>query len=255
MLSHWLCDSICVCLHLLCACETSWLIFSQKVEEEEKPQTYCILISFIKYSVRGQMSLRCPDWGKGLDDISSDRVKTIRYWVRLYHCLCYRKVPTRPPNPAWEANLDEMRLLWTQCSGDQWFLEKKSRLERYNLLQKRTHSVFSQHFFFLRTLFFPSYFVSLDSKWIIQSVSLVHITLHQFDFVWCSGEGKKRWYVTCTLSWALFVSAREQLDETSKRPGAKDTHYFVSAYANVFEDYIWEKAFQTPHTFSVWELN
>ena len=108
--------------------------------------------------------------------------------------------------------------------------------------------------FFLRALFFLSYFVSLDLKWIIQSVSLVHVRLHQFDFVWCSREGKKQWDVTCTLSWVLFVSTRVQRDETSERPGVKDSHYFVSAYANVLEDYIWEKAFQAPHTFSVWEL-
>lgn len=175
------------------------------------------------------MSLRYPDWGKGLDDTSSDRGKSVSYWMRLYHCLCCRKVPTRNRSPAWETNLDEMRLLWTQCSEDEGFLEKKSRPERYSLLQRRTHSAFSQHFFFLRALFFLSYFVSLDSKWIIQSVSLVCITLHQFDFVWCSREEKKRWYLTCTLSWALFVSAREQLDETSKTADAKDSHYFVSA--------------------------
>ena len=36
-----------------------------------------------------------------------------------------------------------------------------------------------------------------------------------------------------------------------RKASAKDRRYFVSAYASVLEDCIWEKAFQASHTFSV----
>lgn len=96
--------------------------------------------------------------------------------LSLLHKSC-----TRNPSPAWDTNLD-----WMLCSEDRGFLHKKLRLGRHSLLQRRIHSVFSfsEHFsYFL--ICFP-----LDLKWIIQSVSLIHIRLHQFDFVWCRGEGK-----------------------------------------------------------------
>lgn len=175
--------------------------------------------------------------------------------MRLYHCLCCRKVPARTPSPAWETRLDERRFLWTQCSEDRGFLQKKIKAGEVQFITEENTQCVLTALFFLRALFFLSYFVSLDLKWIIQSVSLVHVRLHQFDFVWCSEEGKKRWDVTCTLSWVLFVSTRVRWDETSERPGVKDSHYFVSAYANVLEDYTGEKAFQAPHIFSVWELS
>lgn len=154
--------------------------------------------------------------------------------MRFYHCLCCRKVtpetPIHPEIPTWT------ELCAQKTEG---FLPKGETGETQFVTEEHTECVL-----FLRTLFLLSYFFPLHLKWIIQSMSLFHIRLYQFDFAWCRGEGKQWCDVTCTLSWVLFVSTRARWNKASERPMVKDSHCFVNAYANVLEDYIWEKAFQ-----------
>lgn len=164
--------------------------------------------------------------------------------MRLYHCLCCRMIILETP-------VQPKISTWTEpCTLTEGFFPKGDTGETQFTTEENMQCVF-----FLWTLFLLSYFFSLHLKWIIQSVSLFHIRLYQFDFVWCRGEGKQWWDVTCTLSWVLFVSTSLRWDKTSERPIVKDSHYFVSAYANVLEDYIWKKAFQavtgSTHIFSL----
>ena len=121
--------------------------------------------------------------------------------------LCGRKVPTRTPSPAWETSPEKRRLLSTPCSEDRRFLQKKMRLGRYNLLQRRTQSVFWQYFSFW-AFFFLS-FVSLDLKWIIQSVSHVHVRLHQFDFCLMQRRGERIDGMWHALYLEYYLSVKE----------------------------------------------
>lgn len=218
-------DHICACLHFLCNCTTSWLTSVKGWRKKrnlkniqflylrwnlaagEKRNVFNILTEERDYTSHPQTGKICKLMNETLSEkLHQKPQSSLRYQPGLNPVLRRQRVSSQ-----------------------------KVRLGGHNLL----HSVFSfsEHF---------SYFLifHLSLKMIIQSVSLLHIRLYQFDFVWCRGEGKQQWDVTLTLSWVLFVSTRVWWDKASERPAVKDSHCFVSAYTNVLEDYIWEKAFQ-----------
>lgn len=259
MPSRWLCEPVCVCLHLLSSCRASWLISGKGWKKKRNIKD--IKFFYLSWNLaagerRDVFELSCPR--KRTTWLILRQEKLCKLMNESTALSLLQKNSQQNPQPSLRNQPGQEK-----ASVDLVLIGQKvssEKIEAYYRVINRVyyrgeHTACSCSTFLSQSTFFLSYFGSLDLKWIIQSVSLVHVRLHQFDFVWCSGEGKKWWDVTCTLSWVLFVSTRVWWDETSEKPGIKDSHYFVSAYANVLEDYIWEKAFQAPYTFSVWELS